>query len=208
MEKLVQVLISNLTPYKVLNGFIGGCVGWLIGELRPAFPLAIVAIAFILYDAYTAWQLDKRVHVKYPERTKRHEAKFTSFEFSKVVKRTIPNRLIVILLAWMAERFVFIHIEIPVSYAVTGVILFEQAWSAMENNASCRDDNESRFWKMLQRIMVDKTSRHFDIDPPLDDYIIEDMRRKVMEWDKKKMREKGHKRKKQDDIEPIENDAL
>ena len=29
-----------------------------------------------------------------------------------------------------------------------------------------------------------------------------------MEWDKKKMREKGHKRKKQDDIEPIENDAL
>lgn len=28
----------------------------------------------------------------YPERTARHEAKFTSFAFGKVVKQTIPKR--------------------------------------------------------------------------------------------------------------------
>ena len=33
----------------------------------------------------------------------------------------------------------------------------------IENESSCRDENESRFWKMLQRIMVDKTERHFDV---------------------------------------------
>lgn len=34
----------------------------------------------------------------------------------------------------------------------------------MENESSCRPEAEHRFWKQLQRIMVDKTSRHFDID--------------------------------------------
>ena len=142
---------------------LGGAVGWIVGEFEPAFPLIIVAILFILYDAWTAFQLDKRVKVKYPDRTKRHEAKFYSFAFGKVVRKTIPERLILILLAFLAEKYVFVHVTIPLSYIVTGVILFEQAWSALENNASCRDEREARFWKVLQRIMVDKTERHFDV---------------------------------------------
>lgn len=32
---------------------LGGAVGWLVGEFNPAFPLIIVAIAFILNDAWT-----------------------------------------------------------------------------------------------------------------------------------------------------------
>ena len=143
---------------------IGGWIGWLIGEFHPTFPLIIVAIIFIVYDAWTAYSLDKRVHVKYPDKTKREAAKFTSFAFGKVIRSTIPKRLCLILLAYMVEHWVFVHISIPLSYIVTGVICFEQAWSILENESSCRDENESRFWKTLQRIMVDKTERHFDID--------------------------------------------
>ena len=37
--------------------------------------------------------------------------------------------------------------------------------SALENNASCPlDENDGRFWAMLRRLLVDKTSRHFDVD--------------------------------------------
>jgi hypothetical protein len=75
---------------------LGGVVGWLVAELRPTFPLIVVAVAFILYDAWTAFQLDKRVKVAYPDRTARHEAKFYSFAFGKVVRKTIPERLILI----------------------------------------------------------------------------------------------------------------
>lgn len=32
----------------------GGFAGWFIGEFKPTFPLAIVAVVFILYDAWTA----------------------------------------------------------------------------------------------------------------------------------------------------------
>ena len=173
---------------KVIWAAIGGGIGWLVGEFNPAFPLIIVAIVFILYDAWTAFQLDKRVKVMYPDKTKRHEAKFKSFAFGKVVRKTIPERLIVILLAFIAEKYVFIHVTIQLSYVMTGAILFEQAWSALENNSSCRSEEESRFWKMLQRIMVDKTERHFDVN--LDELKfteeqIESMRKRIKEWDEK-----------------------
>lgn len=143
---------------------IGGWLGWLIGEFHPTFPLIIVAIIFIVYDAYTAYCLDKRVHKKYPDKVQRRKAKFTSFAFGKVITTTIPKRLSLILLAFLVEHWVFVHVTIPLSYIVTGVICFEQAWSILENESSCRDEADSRFWKMLQRIMVDKTARHFEVD--------------------------------------------
>lgn len=174
---------------KVIWAAIGGGIGWLVGEFNPASPLIIVAIVFILYDAWTAYQLDKRVKVKYPDRTQRHEAKFKSFAFGKVVRKTIPERLIVILLAFIAEKYVFIHVSIPLSYVMTGAILFEQAWSALENNSSCRSEEDSRFWKMLQRIMIDKTERHFDVnldELKVTEEQIERARKMVVDWDAKK----------------------
>lgn len=178
-----------MITYKAIWIALGGAVGWLVERLNPTFPLIIVAVAFILYDAWSAYQLDKRAKAKYPDRTTRHEAKFTSFAFGKVVRKTIPERLIVILLAWMAETWVFVHVSIPLSYIATGVILFEQAWSAMENNSSCRSEEDSRFWRVLQKIMVDKTERHFDVnldDLKVSDEQIESMRRMVAEYDKAK----------------------
>ena len=160
MFDIKKLLAMN---YKVIFSVIGGGIGWIIGEFKPTFPLIIVAIIFIVYDAWTAYSLDKRVHVKYPDKTKREAAKFTSFAFGKVVRCTIPRRLSLILLAYMVEHWVFVHMSIPLSYIVTGVICFEQAWSIFENESSCRSDDESRIWRLLQRIMIDKTERHFDV---------------------------------------------
>lgn len=174
----------------------GGVLGWVIAEFKPTFPLIIVAVIFIVYDAWTAYQLDKRVHQKYPEKTNREKAHFTSFAFGKVIKETIPERLWVIFLAYLAEHWVFIHVSIPLSYIVTGAICFEQAWSILENESSCRDENESRFWKSLQRIMVDKTERHFDVNlddlknsGQVTDEQIEQARKLLAEYDKKKKKD-------------------
>lgn len=152
---------------KALFALLGGIVGWFVAEFKPTFPLIIVAVIFIVYDAYTAYQLDKRVHKRYPEKAQRREAKFTSFAFGKVIKQTIPKRLWLIVLAYAVEHWVFIHVSIPLSYIVTGVICFEQAWSILENESSCRSEADSRFWRLLQKVMVDKTERHFDVN--LDD---------------------------------------
>lgn len=149
--------------WKIAAMVCGGLVGWMVGEFKPTFPLIIVAIVFILYDAWTAYRLDKRVHLCFPNKTQRKQAKFTSFAFGKVVKQTIPKRLSLIILGFLAEHWVFVHVDIPLSYVITGVICFEQFWSILENESSCRPESESRFWKLLQQIMVDKTERHFDV---------------------------------------------
>lgn len=144
---------------------IGGGVGWFVGEFQPTFPLMAVACVLILSDAWTAFQLDKRVHKKYPERVKREKAKFTSFAFGKVITTTIPKRLWLIIMAFIVEKWIFVHVSFPLSYIAAGAIAFEQIWSILENEASCRDDErESKFWKMLQRILIDKTERHFDVE--------------------------------------------
>ena len=150
--------------WKAFWAVIGGALGWFVGEFRPTFPLIVVAVIFIVYDAWTAYCLDKRVHKKYPDKTQRTAAKFTSFAFGKVITQTIPKRLSLILLAYLVEHWVFIHVDIPLSYIVTGVICFEQAWSILENESSCREEHESKFWRLLQKIMIDKTARHFDVD--------------------------------------------
>jgi hypothetical protein len=153
--------------WKILFAATGGYIGWAINEFKPTFPLIVVVIVFIVYDAWTAYQLDKRVCKKYPDKVQREKAKFTSFSFAKVIKSTIPKRFILIILAYLVEHWVFVYMKVPLSYIVTGVICFEQAWSILENESSCRAENESMFWKMLQKIMVDKTERHFDVN--LDD---------------------------------------
>ena len=135
----------------------------MIGEFKPAFLLTVVVVVFILYVAWTAFKLDKRVRTAYPDKTQRKQAKFTSFAFGKVVKQTIPKRLMLIILAFLEEHWVFIHVTIPLSYVVTGAICFEQFWSILENESSCRPESESRFWKLMQQIMVDKTERHLDV---------------------------------------------
>ena len=136
----------------------------MIGEFKPAFLLTMVVVVFILYVAWTAFKLDKRVRTAYPDKTQRKQAKFTSFAFGKVVKQTIPKHLMLIILAFLEEHWVFIHVTIPLSYVVTGAICFEQFWSILENESSCRTESESRFWKLMQQIMVDKTERHLDVN--------------------------------------------
>lgn len=150
--------------WKITAMVCGGLVGWMIGEFKPAFPLPVVVVVFILYVAWTAFKLDKRVRTAYPDKTQRKQAKFTSFAFGKVVKQTIQKRLMLIILAFRAEHWVFIHVTIPLSYVVTGAICFEQFGSILQNESSCRPESESRFWKLMQQIMVDKTECYLDVN--------------------------------------------
>lgn len=153
---------------KVVWLAIGGAVGWLVDEFNPTFPLISVMIAFVVYDAVTAFQLDKRVRLSHPTQVKERKSKFRSYLFGKVVRSTIPKRLALILLAYLCQKYVCVHVNMPLPYIVTGVICFEQAWSILENESSCRSKSDGRLYQMLQRIMIDKTERHFDIE--LDDF--------------------------------------
>ena len=85
---------------------------------------------------------------------------------NKLNARFVENviRFVLILLAFLIEKYVCIHWDLHLEYIVTGIICFEQAWSILENESSCREDEDSRIYRMLQRIMVDKSERHFDVE--------------------------------------------
>ena len=150
--------------FEYLTLAFGGVVGWFVGKFEPAFPLMIIATLFVLYDAWSAYELDKRVHIMYPKR-KREKAKFMSYKFRQVIP-TLSERFVIILLAYCVERWVFVHINVPISYIAAGVVCAEQMLSIAENKASCRlpGDKHARVWKLLAKVLIDKTARHFDID--------------------------------------------
>ena len=183
---------------------VGAFIGWVVGRFEPAFPLIIIATLFVLYDAWSAYELDKRVHIMHPQQTKRTQAKFVSYKFRQVIP-TLIERFVIILLAYCVERWVFVHIDVPVSYIVAGVVCAEQLLSIAENKASCRlpGDKHARVWKLLAKVLIDKTARHFDTDVSILEADLQQVESTITETPKKR-RTKKHTT----DIEPLETDEL
>ena len=167
--------------FEWLSLTFGGLIGWVVGRFEPAFPLMIIATMFVLYEAWSAYELDKRVHIMYPKR-KRDKAKFMSYKFRQVIP-TLSERFVIILLAYCVERWVFVHINVPISYIVAGIVCAEQMLSIAENKASCRlpGDKHARVWELLAKVLIDKTARHFDIDAEILDKDLQNLERKQQE---------------------------
>lgn len=144
--------------------FIGGVIGWFVGIFEPAFPLIYVALAFIIYDSWTAFELDKRVKRKYPDKKKR-PAKYVSYKAWDMIPTMIES-FVVIILMYAAQKHVFIDLYVPLSYIATGAICGVQLLSIAENKSSCRfpGDRGYEIWKVLAKVLIDKTERHFDVD--------------------------------------------
>lgn len=143
---------------------VGGVLGGFIGIFEPAFPLIYVAISFIMYDSWTAYELDKRVQKKYPDKKKR-PAKYVSFKAWGMIPTMIES-FVIILLMYAAQKYVFVDLYVPLSYIATGAICGVQFLSIAENKSSCRfpEDKGYKIWKVLARVLIDKTERHFDAD--------------------------------------------
>ena len=185
---------------------IGGILGWFVGKFSPAFPLIIIATLFVLYDAWSAYELNKRVHIMYPQKTKRTQAKFVSYKFRQVIP-TLIERFVIIILAYCVERWVFVHIDVPVSYIAAGVVCAEQLLSIAENKASCRlpGDKHARVWKLLAKVLIDKTARHFDVDNSILENDLQHVESSVVKTSKKRHKKPSAE---QADIEPLNHDEL
>ena len=185
---------------------IGGILGWFVGKFSPAFPLIIIATLFVLYDAWSAYELNKRVHIMYPQKTKRTQAKFVSYKFRQVIP-TLIERFVIIILAYCVERWVFVHIDVPVSYIAAGVVCAEQLLSIAENKASCRlpGDKHARVWKLLAKVLIDKTARHFDVDNSILEDDLQHVESSVVKTPKKRHKKPSAE---QADIEPLNHDEL
>lgn len=142
----------------VISKYIFASFGALIGYLAPTGWLILACFLITLYDAYSAFQLSRRVKKLHPRKA---QGKFKSMPAQKIWRRVLEVSVL-IALAYFIEDKVLVMANFYLPYVAAGLFIFAQAWSILENMSSC---NGSRWAKLLQTIMVDKTSRHFDIDP-------------------------------------------
>lgn len=114
----------------------------------------------ILADCYTAWSLSRRAHKAHPDKVSEDGKKFKSKHFGEVLV-TLLKSWSLIILAFLMQRHITDGMPLDLTKIAAGAICFWQFWSILENESSC---NGARWAKVLQNILVDKTSRHFDID--------------------------------------------
>ncbi len=131
--------------------------------LSPTLPYILLCTAAVLADCFTAWQLDKRVRKAYPEKTSKNSGKFKSSHFGSVLI-TLLQVYLLLIFAHFLHVYVTESLPFNALKLAAGLVIGWQVWSCLENMSSC---NGAKWAMVLQQIMVDKTARHFDIDPAL-----------------------------------------
>lgn len=137
--------------------YIIGILGSILAFLEPTIPFILICTFAILCDCYTAWALSRRVKKKYPGI---NDGKFKSIYAGRVFI-TLLKVYTLTVLAFLIENFIFEGLPVKLANIVAGAVCFWQIWSMLENESSC---NDAKWAKIAQKILVDKTERHFEID--------------------------------------------
>lgn len=135
-------------------------IGAVVAILEPTLPYIIICTMAILFDCWTAWQLSRRVCKAHPEKVGNDAGKFDTHHFGRVVT-TLLKSYALIVLAFLMHKHITSGLAFDLTKVAAGAICFWQLWSILENESSC---NGAKWAKLAQRILVDKTSRHFNID--------------------------------------------
>lgn len=138
---------------RILFSFWGG----IVAVMTPRIPIILICFLAVFMDCYTAWALSRRVKKKYPGKA---DGKFKSENFGKVIMTLIKIGALIFLVGHM-EVYIFTDVSVPLTKIAAGAVCFWQIWSMLENESSC---NDAKWARIAQKIMVDKTERHFDID--------------------------------------------
>lgn len=146
---------STIVP--ALARYMMTAFGTCFAIIKPTFPFIFVCTLAVLADCYTAWSLSRRVKKRFPGA---NDGKFKS-NYAGRVFITLIKVYSLTILVHLIDAMVFPEIALHLPQVVAGAVCFWQIWSMLENESSC---NDAKWAKIAQRIMVDKTERHFDID--------------------------------------------
>lgn len=122
--------------------------------LQDISMLVIVCTFAVALDCISAIKLARRV-----KKLGKGTGKVTSEKGSKIIS-TLVTIYSLISLAYLLDTYVATMLDLYLENIVAGIFCFWHMWSILENESSA---NSSRWAKILQRILVDKAERHFDV---------------------------------------------
>lgn len=131
-------------------------IGAVLAWIEPLQEVMYVVFASIVLDVITAYLLNRRVAYRYKGVS---HGKIQSQRLKSLGKTTIAV-FSIILLAHGIDKYCFIMFDLKLPYLVASAFCMIQLVSCLENISSC---NDAKWAKLLQKILVDKTARHFDM---------------------------------------------
>lgn len=143
------------TPVKWIAGGIG--IIWAV--IEPALPFIYICTFFVVVDCYSAWMLARRVKVLHPEYAKK-DGKFNS-EYASEIFHTLLIIWALVAGGYWLDAQVLGFVDFHIGNWIAAVFCMVQIVSILENCSSC---NGSTWARVIQKVLVDKTQRHLDVD--------------------------------------------
>lgn len=129
--------------------------------VEPTLNFFYGIVAVITIDCFSAYNLNRRVKKRYPNYA---TGKLESKKALKVIY-TIGKVYGVILIIWFIEKNILKDLSFEITKYVTALFCFIELISVLENESSC---NNAWWARALQKFLMDKSKRHFDMDIDID----------------------------------------
>jgi hypothetical protein len=155
-----------------------------VSFIEPTLNFFYGIVAVITLDCLSAYNLNRRIKKRFPNYV---TGKLESKKALKVIY-TIGKVYGVILIIWFIEKNIIKDLSFDVTKYVAALFCFIQLISVLENESSC---NNAWWARLLQKVLMDKTKRHFDIDIDIDQ-----LKKEQEEEDNKKYGTQKKRRKK------------
>lgn len=149
--------ISNQSILAIKGTSVAVCSA-ISAAVMPVMPYGELCTTMIMADCASAWALSRRVKRKMAG--ERDVGKFSSQRFGRVIV-TLMKTYAALLMAHQIDTVILGTGQVSCIKFVASAVCFWQAWSVLENESSC---NDSRWARMAQRWLIDKTERHLGID--------------------------------------------
>lgn len=154
-------IIKKYLRKKTMEDFLK-TIGMLIivglaNAMSELMPLLLLAMSFVILHAVTEFRMIKRVgklkNIKVPQ-------KMSSEKFGKTVIELMFIIPIGLLISHFTQTYLFEDLNLRLPNIFAGAIIAFQFWSILENEST---GTNSRWAKILQRILIDKTEQKFGI---------------------------------------------
>lgn len=155
--------MQNIIPY--LARFVAAAFGLLWCYIEPSLNYIGVCFFALVLDCYTAWRCNRRIYSRYREAIKRDprckiDGKLKSKKMTKMVQ-DFSVLIMAIFLATAIDTIILdymnpLHLANYLAALYCGV----QFVSILENESTC---NGAAWARVMQKIVADKTERHFNI---------------------------------------------
>ncbi len=142
--------------FSYLSRITAFTLGGIYASLKPAFPFVLICLFAIALDCFTAWRLARRVR----DTNGKNDGKFKS-EHARRIFSTFFMICLIIFLCHYIDTHILYFVQLNLANMISGAFCFVQLLSILENESS---QNDSTWAQVLQKVLVDKAKRHFEIN--------------------------------------------